>query len=100
MADPSAVVTTPEQAGFVSVTFGGDQDTVYYGPDVAAALEWVRRLACTNDMLRSLDAASAQRSLEHLRDALANHAGTDGIWFDSRAWLMSALFRFYQRSRF
>ena len=90
MADPDAVVTTLEQAGFVDVTFGDVHEPVYYGPDVAAALEWVRGFTCTNDMLRSLDAASAQRALERLRDALANHAGTDGIWFDSRAWLVTA----------
>jgi ubiquinone/menaquinone biosynthesis C-methylase UbiE len=90
LADPAAVVRTLEEAGFVDVTFTDVHEPVYYGPDVATALEWVRGFACTNEVLRSLDAGSAQRSLERLRETLGAHAGAAGVWFDSRAWIVAA----------
>jgi hypothetical protein len=90
LADPDAVVSVLEPAGFVDVTFSDVREPVYYGPDVATALEWVRAFACTHHVLKSLDAASAQRALERLRETLAHHARTDGIWFDSRAWIIEA----------
>ncbi len=90
LADPGTVVRTLDAAGFADATFTDVHEPVYYGPDVAAALEWVRGFACTNEVLRSLDPPSAQRSLERLRETLAAHAGTDGVWFDSRAWIVAA----------
>lgn len=90
LADPDAVVRTLDAAGFADVTFTGVHEPVYYGPDVATALEWVRGFACTNEVLTSLDLASSQRALERLRETLVAHAGEDGVWFDSRAWIISA----------
>jgi SAM-dependent methyltransferase len=90
LADPSTVVRTLDAAGFADATFTDVHEPVYYGSDVAAALEWVRGFACTNEVLRSLDPPAARRSLERLREALAAHAGTDGVWFDSRAWIVAA----------
>ena len=72
------------------MTFTDVHEPVYYGPDVDTALEWVRGFARTNEVLRSLDRASAERTLERLRETLAAHAGADGIWFDSRAWIVAA----------
>lgn len=90
LADPGTVVRTLDEAGFADVTFTGVDEPVHYGPDVATALEWVRGFACTNEALRSLDPASSQRALERLREALVVHAGADGVWFDSRAWIVAA----------
>ena len=63
---------------------------VYYGPDVAAALEWVCGFSCVSDALQRLDPASTARAREHLLQTLAAHAGGDGVWFDSRAWIVTA----------
>ena len=90
LADPDTVVSILEPAGFVDVTFSDVREPVYYGPDVGTALEWVRKFACTQHVLKSSDAASAQRALERLRETLADHARADGIWFDSRAWIVAA----------
>jgi hypothetical protein len=79
-----------EAAGFDDVTFTDVHEPVYYGPDVAAALDWVRGFRSTNDVLNELDPAAAERALERLRQTLAAHAGGDGIWFDSRAWIVAA----------
>jgi ubiquinone/menaquinone biosynthesis C-methylase UbiE len=90
LADPGTVVRTLEAAGFADVTFTDVHEPVYYGPDVATALEWVGGFARTNEMLTSLDPVSSQRALERLRETLVAHAGGDGVWFDSQAWIVAA----------
>ena len=90
LADPPAVTGILEAAGFADVSFTDVHEPVYYGPDVAAALDWVRRFACTREVLGRLDPAAAARALGRLRDMLAAHLGGDGVWFDSRAWLVTA----------
>jgi hypothetical protein len=59
LADPPAVTGILEAAGFAGVTFTDVDVHVYYGPDVAAALDWVRRFACTRDALSRLEPAAA-----------------------------------------
>jgi SAM-dependent methyltransferase len=90
LADPDTVTSTLDVAGFTDVTFTDVREPVYYGPDVATALEWVRGFACTNNVMSSLDFASAEHALERLRATLAAHAGTDGVWFDASAWIVAA----------
>jgi SAM-dependent methyltransferase len=90
LGDPDIVVRTLDAAGFADVTFTDVHEPIYYGPDVATALEWVRGFARTNEVLRSLDRASAEQTLERLRETLSAHADADGIWFDSRAWIVAA----------
>jgi hypothetical protein len=77
-------------AGFADVAFTDVREPVYYGPDVAAALDWVRGFTCTNRVLKRLDATAAARAVERLRDALAAHMRGDGVWFNSRAWIVTA----------
>ena len=60
---------------------------------MAAALDWVRGFTCTNDVLKRLDPAAAARALGRLREALAAHLSDDGVWFDSRAWIVTAVRR-------
>jgi len=90
LADPPAVTGILEAAGFADVAFTDVHEPVYYGPDVAVALDWVRGFACTSDMLRRLDPAAAARALGQLREMLAAHLSGDGVWLDSRAWIVSA----------
>ena len=90
LADPDTVTSTLDVAGFTDVTFTDVREPVYYGPDVATALEWVRGFACTNEVMSSLDFASAEHTLERLRATLAAHAGADGVWFDASAWIVAA----------
>ena len=90
LANPATVEGILDAAGFAEVTFTDVHQPVYYGPDVAAALDWVRGFTCTNNALRRLDPAGAECALKRLRETLAAHAGKDGIWFDSRAWIVTA----------
>ena len=57
---------------------------------MAAALDWVRGFTCTSEVLNRLDPAAATRAVERLREALATHLSDDGVWFNSRAWIVTA----------
>jgi SAM-dependent methyltransferase len=90
LADPTRTEQVLGAAGFVEASFTDVHVPVYYGPDVTAALEWVRGFSCVSGVLQRLDPASAERALERLRQALAAHVGAQGVWLDSRAWIVAA----------
>lgn len=90
LGDPPAVTEILETAGFAEVAFTDVREPVYYGPDVAAALDWVRGFTCTSDVLNRLDPVTAARAVGRLRDALAARLSSDGVWFNSRAWIVTA----------
>jgi SAM-dependent methyltransferase len=90
LADPPTVTGTLEAAGFAGVTFSDVHEPVYYGADVSAALDWVRGFRCTSDVLDRLDPAAAAGTLGRLREMLTGHLSGDGVWFDSRAWIVTA----------
>jgi ubiquinone/menaquinone biosynthesis C-methylase UbiE len=90
LADPATVEGILEAAGFTGVAFTDIGEPVYYGPDVATALAWVRGFTCTDHLLKRLDPAAAARAIGRLRDAVAAHMSADGVWFNSRAWIITA----------
>jgi ubiquinone/menaquinone biosynthesis C-methylase UbiE len=90
LADPPTVQEILQAAGFADVAFTDVHEPVYYGPDVATALDWVRGFTCTSEVLKRLDPAAATRAIERLRVALAEHLSDDGVWFNSRAWIITA----------
>ena len=90
LADPPTVKEVLQAAGFADVAFTDVHEPVYYGADVAAALEWTRGFTCTHELLKRLDPAAATHAVERLREALGAHLGDDGVWFDSRAWIVTA----------
>ena len=90
LADPTLTAQMLDAAGFVEASFTDVHVPVYYGPDIAAAIEWIRGFSSVKDVLQRLDPASAERALERLREALAAHVRTGGVWLDSRAWIVVA----------
>jgi SAM-dependent methyltransferase len=90
LADQDTVEAILGAAGFGEATFVDVHQPIYYGPDVAAALEWVGGFSSTKESLTHLGAAAAEQALERLRAALAAHASERGVWFDSRAWIIEA----------
>ena len=90
LADPPTVDGILQAAGFAGVTFTDVHEPVYYGPDVATALDWVCGFTCTNDVLKRLDPAAAARALGRLREVLAAHMRDGGVWFNARAWIVTA----------
>jgi SAM-dependent methyltransferase len=90
LADPPAVTELLRAAGFADISFTDVREPVYYGPDVPAALNWVRGFTSTSEALKRLDPTAAAHALDRLRDALAAHTTTNGICFNSRAWIVTA----------
>jgi SAM-dependent methyltransferase len=90
LADPPTVTEILQAAGFAGVAFTDVREPVYYGPDVAAALDWVHGFTSTSEVLKRLDLTAATRADERLRQALGAHLSDDGVWFDSRAWIITA----------
>jgi SAM-dependent methyltransferase len=90
LADPPTVQQILGAAGFADVAFTDVHEPVYYGPDVAAALDWVRGFTCTSERLKRLDSATAARAIGRLRETLSAHLSDDGVWFNSRAWIITA----------
>jgi SAM-dependent methyltransferase len=90
LAEPSTVERVLVAAGFTGVAFTDVHEPVFYGPDATAGLDWVRGFSCTSEILTQLDPAAAALALRRLCDTLSAHQAADGIWFDSRAWLVTA----------
>lgn len=90
LADPRTVERILGAAGFADTSFSDVREPVYYGASVDAAFDWVRGFLFTRDLLERLDATAAARAVERLRETLAKHYRTDGVWFDARAWIVTA----------
>jgi SAM-dependent methyltransferase len=90
LADPPAVRGLLRAAGFDDIAFADVNEPVYYGADVPTALGWVRGFTSTREALSRLDPDAAARAVQRLREAMAAHLGDDGVWFGSRAWIVTA----------
>ena len=90
LGDPATLQSILNASGFVHAKLTEVHEPVYYGQNVDAALCWVRGFSVVTDRLRRLNRRSAECVLERLNDLLAAHAHDDGVWFDSRAWIVTA----------
>ena len=90
LADPTTVRGVLGAAGFTDVTFTDVDEPVFYGRDVDTAFEWVRGFVCTQRAFALLDSTHHELALERLREMLDQHESEDGVWFDSRAWIVEA----------
>jgi len=90
LADPATTEQVLETAGFAEAEFTAVREPVYYGPDVAAALDWVCGFSCVSDVLQRLDRVSTERARAQLIQTLTAHFRGDGVWFDSDAWIVTA----------
>ncbi|WP_328600728.1 class I SAM-dependent methyltransferase [Actinomadura physcomitrii] len=89
LADPVLTESILAAAGFTEVGFTDVREPVYYGPDSSSAFDNVLRLY-DKDLLNALDPAAAERARARLRADLAAHDNGSGVYFDSRAWLITA----------
>ncbi|MEN3280365.1 MAG: hypothetical protein V7607_1505 [Solirubrobacteraceae bacterium] len=91
LGDPD--VTTPilERAGFGDVRFEDVQEPMFFGRDVAEALEWVTGFSDVQEALGTMAPDVRERALQRLREALGARCHSDrGVNFVSRAWLVTA----------
>jgi SAM-dependent methyltransferase len=90
LADPDVVAEALTSADFAAVDVVDVREPVRYGPDADHARAAVLQLGMAKEWLADLDAGSAERALDRLSATLDAHDTGDGVWFDSRAWLVSA----------
>jgi SAM-dependent methyltransferase len=90
LADPQAVTKLLEAAGFAGVAFTEVREPVFYGATVSDALDWVHGFTSTAQAMARLDSASAVRAERRLRSMLRSRLREDGVWFESRAWIVTA----------
>jgi SAM-dependent methyltransferase len=90
LADPETVRGILARAGFTDVRFADAEAPVYYGRDVNAALDFVSGFRSVSDALRRGDRTSVASAIARLREALEAHNSERGVWFDSRAWIVTA----------
>ncbi|MGK3942638.1 methyltransferase domain-containing protein [Streptomyces caeruleatus] len=91
LGEPHVVADVLTRAGFTAVEVADVREPVRYGPDAERALAAVLQLRMAKELVTGLDAVSAERALERLRKTLEAHDTGNGVWFDSRAWLIVAL---------
>jgi SAM-dependent methyltransferase len=90
LADPTVTEGILSAAGFTDVSFTDVHEPVYYGPDSATAFDAVLRLWEFKDLLAKLDAATAEQARTRLRTTVDAHDTDGGVYFDSRAWIVTA----------
>ena len=90
LADPGTSERLLAAAGFVHVQVTDVREPVYYGPDADAACNAILSLQSMRDVLAGLSSTKTEHALQRLRDILATYHTADGIWFDSRAWIITA----------
>ncbi|GAA3926533.1 class I SAM-dependent methyltransferase [Actinoplanes auranticolor] len=90
LADPAVTEGILAAAGFTDAGFTDVHEPVYYGRDSATALAAVLGLWESQDLLAGLDAEAAEQARARLRATLDAHATDSGVYFDSRAWIVTA----------
>jgi SAM-dependent methyltransferase len=89
LADPATAEHLLTAAGFTRLQITDIREPVYYGPDTEAACSAVLSLQSAREMLADLNPTQTEHALQRLRDILATYHTADGIWFDSRAWIIT-----------
>jgi SAM-dependent methyltransferase len=90
LADPADTRRMLTAAGFAGIAFSDIHEPVLYGPDPAAACDAVLGLRHARDLLVGLDAPTSEHALDRLRATLTAHDTDSGVYFDSRAWIVTA----------
>lgn len=90
LGDPDMIERILKASGFSGITLSDVREPVYYGPDVAAAFDWVCGFSNVQEALQQLTPANRDRARAALRETLTAHDTGRGVWFDSRAWIVAA----------
>jgi SAM-dependent methyltransferase len=91
LADPTVATGILTAAGFTAVEVTEVHEPIYYGPDAAGARDALSGLGMVDDLVADMDAAEKALALERLMEMLDAHDTGEGVWFDSRAWLVTAV---------
>jgi ubiquinone/menaquinone biosynthesis C-methylase UbiE len=90
LGDRSAAKHTLNAAGFVDVAFDEVHEPVFYGTDIESAFAFVSQFLLVQEALKTMNDNDRKRAQDRLRALLEKHLTPDGVWFDARAWIVSA----------
>jgi SAM-dependent methyltransferase len=90
LADPATTTGILTAAGFTDVSFTDVHEPAYYGPDSTSAYHAVLKLYEPKDLLATMDTATVEHARRRLRATVAAHDTGSGVYFDSRAWIVTA----------
>jgi SAM-dependent methyltransferase len=88
LSDPDRVRTLLAGAGFADIDLEGTTAGMWFGNDADDAHRFV--LGLMGWMLKGLDDAGRVRAIDALHATMAAHETTDGVLFDSAAWITEA----------
>lgn len=89
LGDRAATTRLLAAAGFSSIDFAEVHEPVFYGPDIEAAHEAIVALFLANNGPAGANPATDE-TLRRLRALLQAHLTTEGVFFDSHAWIVTA----------
>ncbi|MEV4313855.1 methyltransferase domain-containing protein [Actinocrispum sp. NPDC049592] len=84
LSEPSTVDGMLTSAGFTGITVTDVREPVWYGANPDAAVDAVLALQMGSG------AATQPDALDRLHQVMTKHNTDDGVWFDSRAWIITA----------
>ena len=90
LADPDTVRGVLTASGFTDVELVDLHEPVYYGRDAEAARDSVLALTSPRESLDALPGDRVDPAVRRLEEQLRAYESDDGVWFDSRAWLVTA----------
>lgn len=90
LGEKHTVLSILHEAAFVDIEFELVDAPVYYGPDVETAFAFVAQFSNVVRVVEAQAPDERKRTVARLREAMAAHQTRDGVWFDSRAWIVTA----------
>jgi SAM-dependent methyltransferase len=90
-ADPERVRSILAGAGYRDVAVDGAEVPVCFGTDTEDAFGFVKDVGVVRGLMADLTPDQQRAALDDLHAVLETHAGADGVLFDSRMWVITAL---------
>jgi SAM-dependent methyltransferase len=91
LADPDRARALLTAAGWSDVDLADVRVPFCFGPDLETAVSFASDIGVVRGSFEGLDESEAQEAIASLRDSLARHATDDGVFLDSRTWVITAV---------
>jgi SAM-dependent methyltransferase len=90
LGDPERLAVVLDAAGLINVDLQPVAEPLWLGRDVTDTVEFIKADGIVQALLRDADATTINQITEAMRAALKSYLTSDGVWLESRAWLVTA----------
>ncbi|GAO11330.1 methyltransferase [Streptomyces lydicamycinicus] len=90
LADADRIRKLLDSTGFDEITISAVDEPMWMGPDPHDVVAYQLDMPGSRAMLAEASAEARAKTVTALRDALAEHQGSDGVTLGSAAWLVTA----------